>query len=41
MMLLHLRVGLSLHVVPKRASGELEAPKDDCLLSNGEHLEPV
>ena len=32
MVLLHLQVGLSLCVILKRASGELEGPKDYCLL---------
>ena len=31
--LLHLRVGGTLYVIPKRASRELEGPKICCLLS--------
>jgi hypothetical protein len=39
MVLLHLRVALSLYVILKRASHNLRAPNDYCLLFKGEHLE--
>ena len=38
-MLLHIQVGLILHVIPKRTSGELEGRSRIWSLFRGEHLE--
>ena len=39
MVFLHLKVGLTLYVTPKQASGELKGPRRLLPPSKGEHLE--